>query len=203
MSWSGVIPNSRRSTRGRYFGEHGQGWGGTNIENPKDAIKSVDMSRARPNMKVLVTETTGRMAAVFEVQIDGSVLEIPMTNEVKQAVDAIRDTCENARVSALYVGGTGGSARAGVAVNPLKVTQAVHSKEALLTIGGAEVYVLPGGGINFMVDVEKVVSKAFTWVPTPATVAPVEYTMSLEKYREIGGHIQAIKKLSQIVSPKE
>jgi len=203
MSWSGVIPNARRSTRGRYFGEHGQGWGGTNIENPKDAIKSVDMSLAKQGIKVLVTETTGRMAALFEVQIDGSVFEIPMTDEVKSAVDAIRDTCENARVSALYVGGTGGSARAGVAVNPLKVTQAVHNREAILTIGGAEVFVLPGGGINFMVDVEKVVPKAFTWVPTPATVAPVEYTMPLKKYEEIGGHIQAIKKLSQIVSQED
>lgn len=200
MSWSGVIPNARRSTRGRYFGEHGNGWGGTNIENPKDAIKSVDMSRARQGMKVLVTETTARNAALFEVQFDGSVIEVPLTNEVKSAVDAIRDTCEDARVSALYVGGTGGSARAGVAVHPLKVTQAVHNGEALLTIGGAPVYVLPGGGINFMVDVEKVVPKAFTWVPTPATVAPVEYTMSLEKYKDIGGHVQSIKRLSEIIS---
>ena len=200
MSWSGVIPNARRSTRGRYFGEHGHGWGGTNIENPKDAIKSVDMSRARQGMKVLVTETTARNAALFEVQVDGSVIDVPLTNEVKSAVDAIRDTCEDARVSALYFGGTGGSARAGVAVHPLKVTQAVHNGEALLTIGGAPVFVLPGGGINFMVDVEKVVPKAFTWVPTPATVAPVEYTMSLEKYKDIGGHVQSIKRLSEIIS---
>lgn len=193
MIWSGVIPNARRSTRGRYFGEPGQGWGGTNIENPIYAIKSVDMTRAKQGMKVLVTETTGRMSALLEVQTDGSVKEAPMTDEVRRAVEVIRDACENARVSALYFGGTGGSARAGVSVNPLKVTQAVHSGEAILTIGGAEVYVLPGGGINFMVDVEKVVSKAFTWVPTPATVAPVEYTMPLQKYKEIGGHIQAIK----------
>lgn len=203
MSWSGVIPNARRSTRGRYFGEHGSGWGGTNIENPREAIYSVDMSKARPGMKVLVTETTGRMAALFEVQKDGSVMETEMTEEVAAAVGLIRDSCEEARVSVLYVGGTGGSARAGVAVNPLKVTQAVHSGEASLTIGGAQVFLLPGGGINFMVDVEKVVAKAFTWVPTPATVAPVEYTMPLAKYEEIGGHVQAIRKLSEIVSQEE
>lgn len=198
MNWSGVVPNARKSTRGRYFGEHGKGWGGTNIENPKDAIQSVDMSIAKPGIKILVTETTGQNAALFQVEADGYVKEIPMTSEVKAAVDHIAANCENARVSALYVGGTGGSARAGVAVNPIKVTQAVHHGDAKMTVGGAEAFVLPGGGINFMVDVEKVVPKAFTWVPTPATVAPVEYTMPLSKYKDIGGHIQAIKKLDEL-----
>lgn len=198
MSWSGVVPNARRSTRGRYFGEHGKGWGGTHIENPRDAIKSVDMTIAKPGIKVLVTETTGQKAALFQVEEDGAVKEIPMTSEVKAAVDHIAANCEEARVSALYVGGTGGSARAGVAVNPIKVTQAVHQGDAKMTVGGAEAFVLPGGGINFMVDVEKVVPKAFTWVPTPATVAPVEYTMPLAKYKEIGGHVQAIKKLDEL-----
>ncbi|WP_425805613.1 4Fe-4S binding protein [Desulfitobacterium sp. Sab5] len=198
MSWSGVVPNARKSTRGRYFGEHGKGWGGTNIENPREAIQSVDMSIAKPGIKILVTETTAQNAALFQVEADGSVKEIPMTSEVKAAVDHIAANCESARVSALYVGGTGGSARAGVAVNPIKVTQAVHHGDAKMTVGGAEAFVLPGGGINFMVDVEKVVPKAFTWVPTPATVAPVEYTMPLSKYKEIGGHVQAIQKLGEL-----
>ncbi|MDP4159301.1 MAG: 4Fe-4S binding protein [Bacillota bacterium] len=198
MTWSGVVPNARKSTRGRYFGELGHGWGGTTIEKPCDAIQSIDMTRAKEGMKILVTETTARQAALFEVQSDGSHKEIPMTPEVQNAVDFISSNCESSRVSAIYVGGTGGSARAGVTVNPIKISQAVHSGDAKLTIGGADTYVLPGGGINFMVDVEKMVPKAFTWVPTPATVAPVEYTMSRAKYEEIGGHIQSIKKLDEL-----
>jgi 6-hydroxynicotinate reductase len=198
MTWSGVVPNARKSTRGRYFGELGHGWGGTTVEKPSDAIKSIDMTLAKKGMKILVTETTGRQAALFEVQNDGSPKEIPMTPEVQKAVDFISSNCESSRVSAIYVGGTGGSARAGVTVNPIKITQAVHSGDAKLTIGGADTYVLPGGGINFMVDVEKMVPRAFTWVPTPATVAPVEYTMSRTKYEEIGGHIQYIKKLEEL-----
>lgn len=51
MEWSGVIPNARKSSRGRYFGEHGEGIGGTTIETPRDAIKSVDMTRAGPGCK--------------------------------------------------------------------------------------------------------------------------------------------------------
>lgn len=198
MSWSGVVPNARKSTRGRYFGEHGNGWGGTNIENPRDAILRVDMSVAKPGIKILVTETTGQKAALFTVNEAGEVQEIPMTPEVQAVVDLIAANCEEARVSAIYVGGTGGSARAGVTNYPIKLSQAVHNGEATLTIGGAETFILPGGGINFMVDVEKVVPKAFTWVPTPATVAPVEYTMKKEKYAEIGGHVDKIVHVSTL-----
>jgi len=194
LKWSGVVPNARKSTRGRYFGEHGNGWGGTNIDNPKDAILKVDMSVASPGIRVLVTETTGQSAALFTVAPGGALEEIPLTGEVIEVVDLIKSNCEDARVSAVYTGGTGGSARAGVSNYPIKLTRAVHEGEASLTIGGAPVFIYPGGGINFLVDVEKIVPNAFTWIPTPATVAPVEYTMTLDKYREIGGHIEKITK---------
>ena len=35
---SGVNLRFKRSTPGRYFGDHGQGWGGTSILDPKDVI---------------------------------------------------------------------------------------------------------------------------------------------------------------------
>lgn len=192
LKWSGVAPNARKSTRGRYFGEYGEGWGGTSIHNPREAIKNVDMNVASPGIKILVTETTARQVALFTVTPEGEIEEIPLTVEVIEVVELIGSNCEDARVSALYTGGTGGSARAGVCDYPVKLTRAVHAGEAKLTVGGAPAFVLPGGGINFMVDVEKMVPKAFAWVPTPATVAPVEYTTSLEKYRAIGGHTKNI-----------
>ena len=194
MKWSGVIPNARKSTRGRYFGEHGDGWGGTNIEDPKDAILKIDKTIATVGMKILVTETTGQQAALFILNKDFELVEIPLALQVQKAVELISSSCQEARVSAVYAGGTGGSARAGVTKCPIMLTEAVHKGEAKLTIGGAPTFILPGGGINFLVDVEKVVPKAFTWVPTPATVAPVEYTITREKYREMGGHMENIKK---------
>jgi len=203
MTYSGVLPNGRKSTRGRYFGEAGHGWGGTHIEKAVDAVKSVDMNIARENMKILVTETSAQKAALLEVQSDGQVKEIPMTTEVRAIVDLIADNCEPAGVSAVYVGGTGGSARAGVTTYPIKLSQAIHSGEAKMTIGGAPTFILPGGGINFMVDVSKVVPKAFTWVPTPATVAPVEYTLTREKYEEIGGHVTHIRTLAELMADKQ
>ncbi|MBS4021365.1 MAG: 4Fe-4S binding protein [Dethiobacter sp.] len=196
LGWSGVVPNARLSTPGRYFGEPGGGWGGTNIEEPRQAIRNIDSSVARPGIKILVTETTGRQAALFTLDDNRNLQEIPLTQEAGQVVELIAASCEEAKVSALYFGGTGGSARAGVAGYPLELTKAVHRGEATLTIGGAPTFILPGGGINFRVDVERVAPKAFTWVPTPATVAPVEYTMSRARYEEIGGHTEQIVELS-------
>jgi ferredoxin len=198
MKYSGVIPNGRKSTRGRYFGDPGHGWGGTHIENAVDAVKAVDMQLARTGMKILVTETTAQKAALLEVQANGMVKEIAMTPAAAKVVELIAANCEDARVSVMYVGGTGGSARAGVTNYPVKLSQAIHSGEAKLTIGGAPTFILPGGGINFIVDVEQVVPKAFTWVPTPATVAPVEYTLTREKYGEIGGHVASIKPVKSL-----
>ncbi|MDR3591156.1 MAG: 4Fe-4S binding protein [Negativicutes bacterium] len=198
LSYSGVVPNGRKSTRGRYFGEPGHGWGGTAIASALEAVKSVDMNIARPGLRILVTETTGQKAALLTVRPDGTVEEAVMTPQAQAVVDLIGSNCEDARVSAVYVGGTGGSARGGVTKYPIKLSRAVHSGEARLTIGGAPTFILPGGGINFLADVEKMVPKAFTWVPTPATVAPVEYTMTREAYERIGGHVESIQPLTTI-----
>lgn len=192
MKYSGIVPSGVKSTRGRYFGNPGHGWGGTDIVNPVDAIESVDMDIASPGNKILVTETTGRQAGLLEVQEDGSVKEISITDEILKVVKLISDTCEESKVSVIYTGGTGGSARGGVTILPKKLTDAIHNDEIRMTVAGAPVYILPGGGINFMVDVEKMVPESTTWVPTPATVAPVEYTMKREKYEELGGHMDHI-----------
>ena len=199
MAYSGVIPTGRKSTRGRYFGEHGNGWGGTKIADPRQAIIGIDMNVARPGMRILVTETTARQAALFEVLAGGDVQEIPITQEVQEVVQLIAGNCEEARVSALYTGGTGGSARAGVTSLPVELTKAVHQGAVKLTVGGAPAMVLPGGGINFMVDVERIATPdAFYWVPAPATVAPIEYTMTKETYERIGGHLDQIRKFTEI-----
>lgn len=197
MTWSGIIPNAIKSSRGRYFGGHGSGIGGTSLETPRDAIKAADMSIAKAGMQVMVVNTTGEIYALFELKADGSFDEIPMTGAALGVAQAIQDNCQRSMTSILYTGGTGGSARGGVCTHPVKITEAVHEQKAVLTIGGAPAFVYPGGGINFMVDTQKVVNKAFTWVPTPATVAPVEYTMTVADYEAMGGHMDQIKDVSE------
>ena len=51
------------------------------------------------------------------------------------------------------MGGAGGSLRAGVTENPVRLTHSVRDSLTRVTCGGAPVYVWPGGGITFMVDV--------------------------------------------------
>ncbi|MBN2032058.1 MAG: 4Fe-4S binding protein [Deltaproteobacteria bacterium] len=190
---SGVTLKFRKSTPGRYFGDHGKGWGGTSIIHPTDVIAHIDRQVSKAGMTILITETTGQKAAMFVLQEDGVLKEVPLSPAAQKAVEAICSSCEPSLVSALYMGGAGGSARAGVTLYPVKLTQAVHGGKAHLTVGGAPAFILPGGGINFLVDVERVKNGFFYWTPTPATICPVEYTMTRKDYEEMGGHLEAVK----------
>ena len=62
-----------------------------------------------------------------------------------------------------------------------------------MTSGGAPVYVWPGGGITFMVDVTLLPANAFGYVPTPALVAPIEFTLRLSDYAALGGHMDHVR----------
>ncbi|MBW1636168.1 MAG: 4Fe-4S binding protein [Deltaproteobacteria bacterium] len=197
-SYAGARPTGvnlifSQSTPGRYFGDHGEGWGGTSITDPVDIIESVDMNIGWAGMKILITETTGQNGAMFLVEESGIVRKIPLTGKAKEALEAIESSCEPSLVSAIYTAGSGGSARAGVTRFPIRLTQAVHAGKAHLTVGGSPVFVMPGGGISFMVDVERVKAGSFYWTPTPATICPVEYTMEKGEYERIGGHVAAMK----------
>jgi len=197
--YSGIRLKARKSTPGRYFGEHGRGWGETPIEDPIEIIEGFDPKIAKPGMTVLITETTAERAAMYRLGENGKFIRIALTPKAKMAVEMIGSNCESSRVSAIFVGGSGGSARAGVTKIPVKLNRAIHENRARLTVGGAPAYILPGGGITFFVDVEKVMVRAFTYVPTPATVVPLEYTMRLDEYLEIGGHKEKIRKVREVL----
>lgn len=194
---SGIVLKYRKSTPGRYFGEKGDGLGGTNIIDPLDVI-DLEKSKVRPGLTLLVTETTGERHAFFRFE-NGRFVEVDPPSEVLETVNEISSTCEPSRVSAMFIAGAGGSARAGITKRPLRLTEAIKERKAKLTIGGAPTFIMPGGGITFVVDVEQVKSPFFYWVPTPAVVAPMEYTMTLEDYITIGGHVDNIRPLPEVV----
>jgi hypothetical protein len=98
------------------------------------------------------------------------------------------------------MGGAGGSLRAGVTENPVKLTHSVRDSLTRVTCGGAPVYVWPGGGITFMADVTRMPRNAFGYVPTPALVAPIEFTLRLADYADLGGHMESVRPLNSIVS---
>ena len=98
----------------------------------------------------------------------------------------------------MFMGGAGGSLRAGVTRNPVRLTRSVQARQTRLTAGGAECYVWPGGGITFMVDVTRLPPGAFGYVPTPALVAPLEFTLPRDQYLALGGHDDAIRDLDRV-----
>ena len=122
---------------------------------------------------------------------------------LQKVVDRIGENCEPALASVLFMAGAGGSLRAGVTENPVRLTRSVRSLITRTTCGGAPVYVWPGGGITVMVDVTKMPKNSFGRVPTPAIVAPIEFTMKLDDYQNIGGHMDNLKKLEDITQQME
>ena len=70
-----------------------------------------------------------------------------------------------------------------------------------MSCGGAETYIWPGGGITVMVDVLAMPSGSFGYVPTPALVAPIEFTMRLSDYAKLGGHLSNVRPVDEVVTP--
>ena len=61
----------------------------------------------------------------------------------------------------------------------------------------------PGGGITVMADVTKMPKNAFGYVPTPALVAPIEFTLRRSDYERLGGHMECIRSVQNIAKEIE
>jgi hypothetical protein len=197
--FSGIVPVGRPSTPGRYFGEKGDGWGGTKIKDPRDAVARIDMNIAHPGAKLLVLEPSCERMAMFEVTPEGGLKEISLTDAVKKAIQFLKEGCEDSLVSAIYIGGIGGGVRWSVTRYPINLNRALADGQVILTAGGAPTYILPGGGITFFVDVNKMPPDSFAWVPTPATVVPLEFTMERSTFKKIKGYVELVRPFSELI----
>ena len=121
-----------------------------------------------------------------------------MPPALKLSVERIQENCEPALSTVLFMAGAGGSLRAGVTENPVRLTQSVKHAVTRVTAGGAPCYVWPGGGITYMVDVTRLPENAFGSVPTPALVAPIEFSMRKADYQALGGHMDQLRTLEDI-----
>ncbi|GBD43651.1 6-hydroxynicotinate reductase [bacterium HR40] len=202
MRPSGIRIEGRRSTPGRYFhvARPGKGWGGTDITDPLSIVREIDRQLAWPGMRVLFTSTTGEDALFCLLDEDFRLREAEMPEAVRQTIERIAENCEPSLCSVLFMAGAGGSLRAGVTENPVRLTRSVHRGETRITMGGAPVYLWPGGGITIMVDVTQLPRRAFGYVPTPALVAPIEFTLPTSLYAQIGGHVAAVEPLAEVVA---
>jgi len=204
MKPSGIRVRGRKSTPGRYFqvAEPGTGWGGTNISEPLSIIEKIDARTAWPGLRLLMVSTTGEHAAWFELDEDLKPQAAEMPQAVQVVVDRIGENCEPALASVLFMAGAGGSLRAGATENPVRLTRSVKDALTRVTAGGAPCYVWPGGGITVMVDVLDMPDNAFGYVPTPAIVGPIEFTMPHEIYAGLGGHMASVKPLEEVLKER-
>ncbi|MBO0902071.1 6-hydroxynicotinate reductase [Jiella sonneratiae] len=199
---TGIRIKGRRSTPGRYFqvAEPGTGWGGTDILDPLAILGDFDPKHAYPGLRLLMVSTTGEHAAYFELDERLKPVEMAIPEPLVEPVERIAENCEPALSTVLFVGGAGGSLRAGVTENPVRLTRSVRDALTNVTCGGAPVYLWPGGGITFMVDVTRLPENAFGYVPTPALVAPLEFTLRLSDYAALGGHMDHVRPLASLAS---
>lgn len=199
---SGIKLRGRRSTPGRYFevSEPGAGWGGTQLDDPLDALDAFDPLVARPGQSLLMVSTTGDHAAYYVLDETLRPIEQSMPDPLAASVQLISENCEPAIASVLFMAGAGGSLRAGATTNPVRLTRSIRSMLTRITCGGAPAYVWPGGGITLMADVTRMPANAFGSVPTPALVAPIEFSMARADYEAIGGHMDSVVPLSDILS---
>jgi hypothetical protein len=130
-------------------------------------------------------------------------LQSVLPPKIRETVEIVAENCEPALATVLFMGGAGGSLRAGVTTNPVRLTRSVKEALTHVSCGGAPAYVWPGGGITIMVDVTEMPSNAFGYVPTPALVAPIEFTMRLEDYRALGGHMEAVVPIEEAIAQAE
>ncbi|HEY0703892.1 MAG TPA: hypothetical protein VGD60_14080 [Candidatus Acidoferrales bacterium] len=202
---SGIKVKGRRSTPGRYFqvAEPGTSWGGTNIDDPLTIVSSFNPKFAWPGLRLLMVSTTGEQHAYFELDENLKPVEKELPAVLLESVSRIKENCEPAMCSVLFMGGAGGSLRAGVTENPVKLTRSVRDALTRVTCGGAAVYVWPGGGITLMVDVTRMPENAFGYVPTPALVAPVEFTMPLKDYAALGGYMDRVRSLESVLKAND
>ena len=107
--------------------------------------------------------------------------------------------CEPALCTVLFMAGAGGSLRAGVTENPVRLTRSVRDTLTRVTLGGVPAYVWPGGGITLMVDVSRMPEKSFGYVPTPALVAPIEFTLRADDYAALGGYASRAVSLQDVL----
>jgi hypothetical protein len=201
MPPSGIRIKGRKSTPGRYFqvAQPGTGWGGTDITDPLSIVTGFDPKVARAGERILMVSTTGEDAAYFVLDDKLRMSSAPMPAAVRKVVERIGENCEPALSTVLFLAGAGGSLRAGVTENPVRLTHSIKDLLVRVTCGGAPVYVWPGGGITVMVDVTRMPDNAFGWVPTPAIVAPIEFSMRLTDYAALGGHMDRVRTIDDVL----
>ncbi|MGH9757586.1 MAG: 6-hydroxynicotinate reductase, partial [Candidatus Acidiferrales bacterium] len=111
ISRTGIKLKGRRSTPGRYFqvAEPGTAWGGTNVTDPLSILAEWNPKFAWPGLRLLMVSTTGEHFSYFELDDELRPAEKELPPALAESVARIKENCEPALCSVLFMGGAGGS----------------------------------------------------------------------------------------------
>ena len=125
-----------------------------------------------------------------------------MPRELKFSVERIQENCEPALCTVLFMGGAGGAARrchrqsgAADAFGQGRPDPGHQRRRAGLCLARRRHHLhgrchADAGG-------------AFGYVPTPALVAPIEFTLRLSDYAALGGHMDYVRPLASLKDKAE
>ena len=82
-----------------------------------------------------MVSTTGEHFAYFELDETLTPVEKDLPPGLRLSVERIAENCEPALSTVLFMGGAGGSLRAGVTENPVRLTQSVKDAVTRVTCG--------------------------------------------------------------------
>jgi hypothetical protein len=124
---SGIKIKGRRSTPGRYFqvAGPGTGWGGTDIDDPLKILGPFNPKVAWEGLRLFMVSTTGEQFGYYELDADLLPQKKDVPEKLAASAQLIAENCEPSVCSVLFMGGAGGSLRAGVTENPVQLTRSV------------------------------------------------------------------------------
>ena len=102
-----------------------------------------------------MVRTTGEHSAYYDSTRHSRPVQKDLPPTSARSVERIRENCEPAFATVLFMAGAGGSLRAGVTENPVRLTRSVQTRADSRDFRRRAGYVWPGGGITFMVDVTR------------------------------------------------
>ena len=128
LGWepTGIKIKGQRSTPGRYFrvSEPGLGWGGTKLTDPLEILGPWEAKKgARPGLTLLMVSTTGEEFGFYVLDEELRPQAQPLPQALRETVGLIDENCEPSLCTVLFMGGAGGSLRAGVTKNPVRLTR--------------------------------------------------------------------------------
>lgn len=156
-----------------------------------------DPKEAQPGLTMLMVSTTGEHAAYYVLDEALRPVETEMPRDLQFSVERIQKHRRRYAPCCSWRG-AGGSLRAGVTDNPVRRARSVKDafdeghqrRRAGLCLAGRRHHLhgrrhADAGG-------------AFGYVPTPALVAPIEFTLKLSDYAALGGHMDYVRPLASI-----